>query len=522
MGGGIIQLVAYGIQDVFLTKDPQVTFFKNVYRRHTNFSIEHIPQQFSHKPNFGKRATAVLSRTAGDLIHHVYLTIVLPKIPQFFDSDGNVDQISKFAWAKKIGYAMIKRVEVEIGGQVIDRHYGDWLNIWSELAGPRNKIKLDEMVGNIVELSSLTNGKPSHTLYIPLQFWFCRASGLALPVIAMQYSEIKINVEFRDKDEICILAPTHFITINDDYAHFEPFEYITQTVDGQTANGIFIKHDLLTKKLYYTRIGSESFKNITLASRLVDFNVAELEELANPENQKFLIKGLVSGTEVMPKVNGRERRKKVRIPKALAIQDCFLLVEYIFLDEEERIRFLQANHEYLIDQLQFESEKTLNSQNQVVKLALNHPAKEIVWVTQLAVTLEPSVNDRFNYTDSFIHSPVPWGDTVGENLIINGTVELNGHGRFKKRQGNYFNWVQPNQHHAYSPSEGINNYSFCLFPEKHQPSGSINFSKVDDVRLRIKLSHIIDFTNPAKIRVYVRSMNILRVLNGLGGLVFSD
>lgn len=188
MGGGLIQLVAYGIQDVFLTKDPQVTFFKKVYRRHTNFSIEPIPQFFSHKPNFGKKATAVLSRKAGDLIHHIYLTITLPKVPRFFDSDGLLDPVAKFAWVKKIGYALIKTVDIEIGGRVIDRHYGEWLNIWSEIAGPRDNININKMIGDIEEVTSFTNGKESTILYVPLQFWFCRASGLSLPVIALKDS----------------------------------------------------------------------------------------------------------------------------------------------------------------------------------------------------------------------------------------------------------------------------------------------------------------------------------------------
>src|SRR5579872_1248316 len=128
MPGGLIQLVAYGEEDLFLTSDPQITFFKILYRRHTNFSIEEIRQNFTHTPDFGKRLTCILSH-AGDLISNTYLVVTLPSIPQFLNSDGSIDTITKFAWARKIGYALIKTIDVEIGGQLIDRQYGEWLSI---------------------------------------------------------------------------------------------------------------------------------------------------------------------------------------------------------------------------------------------------------------------------------------------------------------------------------------------------------------------------------------------------------
>src|SRR5271166_357030 len=146
MAGGLIQLVAYGNQDIFLTQDPQITFFKVVYRRHTNFSLEVIPQDFIHTPDFGKRVSCILSRN-GDLIGKVYVAIQLPTIPQFLDDNQNVDQVFKFAWVRRIGYAIIKTVDIEIGGELIDRHYGDWLNIWHELTIPK-RMNLDIVLGN--------------------------------------------------------------------------------------------------------------------------------------------------------------------------------------------------------------------------------------------------------------------------------------------------------------------------------------------------------------------------------------
>ena len=160
MGGGIIQIAAYGPQDLFITNDPQITFFKVVYRRHTNFSIETIPQPFTHMPSFGRRATCIIGKN-GDLIRNVILVAVLPRIPMFKDSDNNIDLITKFAWVRRVGYALIQSVEIEIGDTLIDKQYGDWLNIWNELTIPDDR-NIEKMIGNVSELTDYTNGKALH------------------------------------------------------------------------------------------------------------------------------------------------------------------------------------------------------------------------------------------------------------------------------------------------------------------------------------------------------------------------
>ena len=180
MTGGIIQLVAYGNQDLFLTSDPQITFFKIVYRRHTNFSIEVIPRTFINNPQFGNKVACILSRD-GDLIRKVHLVIELPKIGPFLDSTQQLDPITKFAWVRKIGFAIINTIQIEIGDELIDEQYSDFLNIWYELTVPYNK-NINKMIGNVEALTSYTNGKDPYLLFIPLQFWFNRVTGLALPI----------------------------------------------------------------------------------------------------------------------------------------------------------------------------------------------------------------------------------------------------------------------------------------------------------------------------------------------------
>ena len=201
MGGGLMQLVACSAQDIYLTGNPQITFFKVVYRRHTNFSMESIEQTFNGTADFGKKVSCTISRN-GDLVSRVYLEAKLPAIAA---ASGK-----KACWTNYVGHALIKSVEVEIGGQRIDKHCGEWMHVWNELtqtSGHKNGYA--EMVGNTHALTDYTNitTDPSPTLYIPLQFWFCRNPGLALPLIALQYHEVKVNIEFNSWDN-CIRRET--------------------------------------------------------------------------------------------------------------------------------------------------------------------------------------------------------------------------------------------------------------------------------------------------------------------------
>ena len=179
MGGGLLQLVAYGAQDVYLTGNPQITFFKVVYRRHTNFAIEAISQTFNGTPGYGNRVTCQISRN-GDLVHRMYLSLKI----------SNADELCAFYGLRVINY-----VEIEIGGQKIDKHYSHWMYVWNELSLPKSKRDgYNRMVGQ--SGGSLND----QTLYIPLEFWFCRNVGLALPLIALQYHEVKININFENSD----------------------------------------------------------------------------------------------------------------------------------------------------------------------------------------------------------------------------------------------------------------------------------------------------------------------------------
>ena len=410
MGGGLLQLVAYGAQDVYLTGNPQITFFKVAYRRHTNFALEAIEQTFNGNPTYGSRVTCQISRN-GDLINRVYLQVTP-------DSATNTG-------VNYYGLRLINYVEIEIGGQKIDKHYSYWLYVWNELTLPKSKrLGYNEMVGAYGG-STIA----SKTLYIPLEFWFCRNIGLALPLIALQYHEVKININFETRDKCGVIN------------------------------------------------ASSNFSSS-------------------------------------------------------------LWVDYIFLDTDERRRFAQLSNEYLIEQLQFTGKEAVTSvSGQKTKLNFNHPCKELIWFVSNDYTNNKNLS-WFNFTtkadigtsalvsSSAIEKAVAQTNynylpTIKEpsNPIKEAKLVLNGNDRFYQRPGRYFNIVQPYQHHENIPSNaGINVYSFALKPEEHQPSGTLNMSRIDTAILDLKPRANIS----GNVNIYAVNYNVLRILSGMGGLAYSN
>jgi hypothetical protein len=552
MGGGLLQLVAYGAQDAYITGNPHITFWKVLYKRHTNFAMEAFRVNFTGSPQYGQRMVAIVNRNA-DLMYKTYLEIQMPDTtsvtpPVQWSSDP----------ARRLGYQLLKKIEVEIGGQIIDTHYGEWLFLWENLtSGYDNSVKLDAMVGGSLggkyTTSQSCGGRPG-ILYIPLQFWFCRNPGLALPLIALQYHEVRLNV----------------------------------TLGAAT--------DLVTAGAYTT----------------VSAAAAKLPQL----------------------------------------KDMALYIDYIYLDVDERRRFAQQSHEYLIDQLQFGLQQTLINANTRIDLTLNHPVKELVWVFQDARKTDcgSDLTRSTGYTQPFSY------DDIADRCRI----QINGQDRFDERYGDYFWKVQPYQHHSGGafwptrnsasttasavgasvatatggfifvnnlllvpagvtfasigsgttatlndfvdnalltspaftssgvalpnattivsagaattfngvsypagtgaagvyvlsdsfPSSGvtiasgalyvtppnvnqptafnpINVYSFALQPEEHQPSGTCNFSRIDTTTLVFDSLRTAGTLYPTKLtpfnfRMYAVNYNIFRVMSGMGGLAYSN
>lgn len=525
MGGGLIQLVAHGYDNIYLTMDPQITFFKIVYRRHTNFSIEQIQQQFINTADFGKRSTCTISKSA-DLIGNTTIVVKLPSIKTFSD------QRTKFAWVKRVGFSLIKSVEIEINGKVIDRHYGEWLNIWAELTGEINsdhKRGAKIMIGDVPELTDFTSSKDSAVLYIPLKFWFCRNSGSALPIVSLQYCDIKINVEFEEAVNCYLLTPSHYIQCRDDIVAFLPYEYIEQDIDGDIRAGIFIDYDINTKRLYYHKITTNKLISIPVDSSFdsSDANITNINTLLTSANGvKYSIVGKTSGYSTFAEFNCKTTTYSTEKLRNINFVDCFLLVDYYFLDEDERYKFAQSKHDYMIEQLFYTPDITINESNCGAKVTASNPCKFMAWVTQMKYINK--AGDYYNYTDTYQNklfdediSDVQIGFPMGESLIKTQTILFNGNQRLTVRNGAYFDTVQPYQYTKVTPLTGINMYSYGIFPFMTQPGGSCNMSQIDKIDIQLTLSSIININNPATFRCYCLCVNILRIVNGLAGLVFT-
>ena len=425
MSGGLTQLVAYGAQDIYLTGRPQMTFFKVIYRRHTNFAIESIEQTFNGQADFGHKVSATISRN-GDLIHKTYLQLTLPLVTP---SGG-----TSFRWTDDIGHHIIKNVTLYIGGQQIDKHYSDWFQIWYDLSIDYGKrAGYQRMIGTIADLVLMSDAaKPETTLYIPLIFFFNRHAGLALPLIALQYHEVKIDFEFRTLAECVITDAPNYSTT------------------------------------YFT-----------------------------------------TGTP--------------------ALGTTSLYVDYIYLDTDERRRFAQVAHEYLIEQLQYTGDESITTDTYKSRLSFNHPVKELIWIIQddTFVALPDSTgsylgNQWSNYSATIATNAASFMMNGGGNPCVDAKLQLNGHDRFVVRDGDYFNFVQPYDYHTNIPvSPGVNVYSFALQPEQHQPSGSCNFSRIDNATLQLTIDSGVARAG-AKLRVFAVNYNVLRIMSGMGGLAYSN
>jgi hypothetical protein len=493
MGGGLIQLAAYGIENYYLTEDPQITYFKIVYRRHTNFSIEPIPQFFNIKANFSNRVSCTISKI-GDLINRTYIVIDLPNIPTLPNN-------AKVRWIDNIGYGLIKTVEFEVGGKIIDSSYGDWLYIWNEL----NKRDLDDIIGNVPELIEYSSSKNGYRLYVPLSFYFCRNVSLSLPIIALEYNEVKINVEFNDISSCLIVGPTHYICLEDSICLFKPYEMLQ--IDDTDNYVQFINFDSSSLKMGYIKMDNNV--GLTVGAVLTGLETKYQTKVYDPSTNQF--KMIKTNDEIL---NLTKSNMTFRNIYNLTLVDAYLLVDYVYLDNLERLKFAKSNHEYLIDVCQFDNDKMIFNSNNKIKIGYFNPTKEIIIRAQYDYMINDYYKDTFNYTTSF-------NPKNAKSLIKKIMIKLNGFNREIDYDKMFYTYIQGFQHHNSLPPLGLFMYSFSLKPFDSQPSGSCNFSKIDDITIDITVEPI-SYNRTAKIKIYAFSWNIFRIMDGIGGLVFSS
>ena len=429
MAGGLMQLVAYGSQDIYLTANPKVTFFQAVYKRHSNFASEVIEQTVNGNPADNGRVSITIARN-GDLVQDMYLEM---------KAKSGLTSSSKGASAIYAAERAIKDIEVSIGGQRIDRHFQKWWRLFDNLY--HNEAKK-------ADYAKMTSNTQNGAIYLPLIFWFNRHPGLSLPLIALQYHECRVDVD-----------------LSSEFSHY---------TDGNTLK-------------------------------------------------------------------------------------CW--ANYHFLDTEERRRFAQKSHEYLIEQVQHTGSDSVSATStKQVRLSFNHPVKELLFafgngsvsnaslwnftsnLAETAVVLESDVHALGATSNIFVPVTYATGapllavgagyseSTVCEDGAVAASravgplsefkVILNGQDRMKAQSGKYFNQVQPYTYHAGSPVPGVYSYSFALKPEEHQPSGTCNFSRIDNAQVSVTLKS--GATQSETMHLFATNYNVLRVQSGMGGLAFSN
>jgi len=447
MAGGLMQLVAYGAQDVYLTGNPKVTFFQAVYKRHTNFAMENIQQTVNGSASSSGRVSVTIARN-GDLVGNMYVALA-PAL----NNEANLTSNNVAYDVNWIAERAIAAVELTIGGQRIDKHFQTWWRLYSEVfLAEDDKASYGKMTTSAT-LTNATSGTSPFRVYLPLIFFFNRNPGLYLPLIALQYHEVRMDF------------------------------------------------DLTT---YFNSY----------------FQTSVFEVWAN----------------------------------------------YVYLDTEERRRFAQKGHEYLIEQVQHTGGDTITTLSetsaQLIRLSYNHPVKELVWCYQNAApTTYLNAMWNFSTNPSNVNVTVSANKIAAANTIMlshhfgqphlmmgvgfdtncphavalveEGTASvtqeagplhqfkliLNGQDRFKEQYGKYFNQVQPYYHHSGNPYPGIYVYSFALQPEEHQPTGTCNFSRIDNAQVWVALK-AGGLSNIQK--MFAVNYNILRIQSGMGGLAFSN
>ena len=519
-----MQLVSTGAQDIYLTGKPEITFFKTIYRRYTNFAIELMEQSLSGNISFNNSASSIISMK-GDLMTKMYLKITVT---------GTSGSTGKWAFCKKLGNTLIKDISFLINGLIIDKQYGEWFNIWDNFfRNPEHDRGYNILIGNTTEATTLSSTDKSVLLYIPLKFFFNRHNGLAIPLIALQYSSIRIDIKFNESK----------------YCYIKENQYFSEGI-------------------------------------ATDFNVS------------------------------------------LSLSDHKLLINYIFLDSEERSRFAKYSHEYLIEQVQSSGDQSIVSSLLPVTntydyyIQLNHPTKAIYWVIKnknftngtakflgingleeatkrlvLAYTdfsgaitkgsyltavanvsaeLQTIIEDTYATVDianeaaitlsngftsiscntlltNIQVSDINWVTTLGgtgtrntgitnpghvvfdvviqqpDNFslytnytgqpMVSTELKLNGHNRFSSQNANYFTYVQSYETGKCSPKDGLYMYSFALNPDDHQPSGTCNFSKLDTAVLNLVLNNSI---TDSIISLYAVNYNVLKIEGGRGFITYKS
>jgi hypothetical protein len=456
--GSLLQLIAKGAQDeLFYTKDLTKTEFIYQYPQITNYSIGDKELLFTGTPDFNKTCRAKITRH-GDLLYKTYISVKLPELNINNIKNKNGAKVYKVRWNDYPGISLIKNIKIYIGGTLIDSQSGHFIYIWNDLTDNT----WDKMVfqGQDSDLHIPKDKHDEETVYIPLTFWFTYEIRQALPLIALQYHEVEIEVEFNTFQD-CVMV-------------------LEAGTDGGEEGEInnYLKHS--TEEIDTLTLGKSS-----------------------------------------------------------------LLATYIYLDKEERLRFAQSPHEYLIFQVQSNENNRVIGEKKIALDKFNHPTKMLLWSVQSSSIKDKELN---NLTSSLEYFPSDWDtnkfkDYLTDNLtyypniipqqqekrlrryhnLDEAKITLNGHDKIGYRDYKYFSYIQPHQHQLKYNDSYAYMYSFANDPKVSIPTSTLNFSRIDESKLYIKPNkNFINSANPANVNVYAINYNVLRIMSGMGGLAYSN
>tara|TARA_Y100000389_G_C17464068_1_gene524075 strand:- start:1887 stop:3536 length:1650 start_codon:yes stop_codon:yes gene_type:complete len=549
MTGGLLQLSKYGAQNVYLNGNPQMTYFKSVYKRYSNFSMEMIRLDFDGVQELSYNVSTQLRCKIlrnGDLVNRIYFAITLPDIYSSYHDGTNI----KFQWVPNIGTQIVRKCTLSIGGNKISEVYGQWIEIWHELfLDTAGKNQFDTLTGHVPDtfmpahngwnagfypsssLKSTENENPdadtnifsnfksnpflqppsirSRQLYVPIPFWFCNNTGLALPLIALQYHEVHLELECRPITEL--------------YTILETREGYSTEVGARTAPDATLSHH---------HIGN-FITSVPISSFTKNLNNGDL-------------------TDGETNIQGWN-------------MDSHILTSYIFLDEDERKKFAKNSHEYLIEQTNRLEFIGIAGGTKTLDLQFNHPVKYMVWCAQRSdIEFLNRHNNYTNWLDEFIPPtsaayvkllgqddedglyytsnddalddvsgcrallPTKFNfEFYNEDIIRNSRLLFDGVERYSSRDALFHRYLQSYQHNTKTDKSGIHMYSFALDPSKYQPSGACNMSRVSNLQLEIETNKLFSSAENAdsyqyNVFVYAINYNILRITSGMGGLAFAN
>lgn len=529
--------------------------------------MECVEQTMTGNPDFGRKVSVTVLRN-GDLATRLYLRVELKSV---VDSSFT----GKFAWVRRLGHELINNVDVEIGGSQIDKHYGTWMDVWYELTHSTEQERgYKKCIGDVPELTELVAARPdgtfkdAFTMFIPLQFWFCRNPGLSLPLIALQYHEVRLNIEFNPASRLGVFTPgfnTRLLAMQNasllvDYVYLDTeerrrfaqvgHEYLIEqlqftgreavpiTSSGSTNQKVKLQFNHPTKELVWAiQGGNFTSGNSFLAYTHLDDWTSALDDAAlNVATGMFTVatSDPAAGYTVVATAGGSFRSSTVTTHMTNVDVSGVAASGYnLYLRKDV---FCTSTAKYnLGDKLDFVAVTFDSAGTGIASIKV---LAHTMTIRDISIPVSTWTDNRLNNVsgvnplDIVVHQWHNFGvllDGTG-NPVNTGLIQLNGHDRFDVREGSYFNYVQPLQHHTRTPCDGVNVYSFALHPEQHQPSGTANLSRIDSTMLNLTLldptmtsapefaPSLNFFNSDTNLFVYAFNYNVLRVMSGMGGL----